>query len=83
MPKGFLDRTRGIGLVIPVWAPQVDILAHRSVGGFLSHCGWSSTLESIANGVPMIAWQLYAEQRMSATLLTEELGVAVRSRKPP
>ena len=50
---------------------------HPSVGGFLSHCGWSSTLESITNGVPMIAWPLYAEQRMNAMLLVEELGVAV------
>ncbi|CAK9155287.1 unnamed protein product [Ilex paraguariensis] len=46
--------------------------------GFLSHCGWNSTLESIASGIPMIAWPLYAEQRLNATMLTEELGVAVR-----
>ncbi|CAK7339526.1 unnamed protein product [Dovyalis caffra] len=78
LPKGFLARTSEVGLVIPMWAPQVEILAHPSVGGFLSHCGWNSTLESITNGVPMIAWPLYAEQKMNATLLTEELGVAVQ-----
>ncbi|KAM5576248.1 anthocyanidin 3-O-glucosyltransferase 5-like [Rosa sericea] len=83
LPKGFLGRTKDIGFVIPLWAPQVDILAHPSVGGFLTHCGWNSTLESITNGVPMIAWPLYAEQRLNATLLTEELGVAVRSKIPP
>ncbi|KAM1047936.1 hypothetical protein ACFX2J_026926 [Malus domestica] len=83
LPNGFLDRTKDIGLVIPFWAPQVDILSHPAVGGFLSHCGWNSTLESITNGVPMITWPLYAEQRMNATLLTEELGVAVRSMIPP
>ncbi|KAL6321192.1 hypothetical protein AAG906_015536 [Vitis piasezkii] len=44
----------------------------------LSHCGWGSTLDSILNGVPMVAWPMYAEQRLNATMLTEELGIAVR-----
>ncbi|VVA09671.1 PREDICTED: anthocyanidin [Prunus dulcis] len=83
LPEGFLTRTRDIGLVVPIWAPQVDILSHPSIGGFFSHCGWNSTLESIINGVPMIVWPLYAEQRMNATLLSDELGVAVRSKVPP
>ncbi|XP_028775661.1 anthocyanidin 3-O-glucosyltransferase 5-like [Neltuma alba] len=49
----------------------------------MSHCGWSSTLESITNGVPMICWPLYAEQRMNATLLAEELRVGVRPKMLP
>lgn len=68
---------------MPLWAPQVDILGHPSVGGFITHCGWNSALESVTNGVQMIAWPLYAEQRLNATSLTEELGVAVRSEVPP
>uniref|UniRef100_A0A2N9EFL6 Glycosyltransferase n=1 Tax=Fagus sylvatica TaxID=28930 RepID=A0A2N9EFL6_FAGSY len=83
LPDGFLTRTQSLGFVVPLWAPQVDVLNHVSVGGFLSHCGWSSTLESITNGVPMIAWPLYAEQKMNATLLTEEIGVAIRSKVLP
>lgn len=78
LPEGFIDRTQKIGLVVPSWAPQIEILNHASVGGFLTHCGWNSTLESITSGVPMIAWALYAEQRMNATMLTEELKVALR-----
>ncbi|KAL6317967.1 hypothetical protein AAG906_031015 [Vitis piasezkii] len=78
LPQGFRERTQEVGLVIPSWAPQVAVLRHPSTGGFLSHCGWNSTLESISHGVPMIAWPLYAEQRMNATMLTEEVGVAVR-----
>ncbi|PPS15415.1 hypothetical protein GOBAR_AA05171 [Gossypium barbadense] len=54
------------------------ILDHGSTGGFLTRCGWNSVLESIANGVPMIAWPLYAEQRMNAVLLTEGINVALR-----
>lgn len=81
LPDGFLTRTRDVGLVVPTWAPQADILSHPSVGGFLSHCGWNSALESIMNGVPMITWPLYAEQRINAVLLTEEIGVAVRPKE--
>ncbi|KAK8511853.1 hypothetical protein V6N13_029432 [Hibiscus sabdariffa] len=80
LPEGFLNRTRGVGLVVSSWAPQVSILSHPSTGGFLSHCGWNSALESIVHGVPMIAWPLYAEQRMNATWLTEDIGVAVKPR---
>lgn len=78
-----LSRTHKLGIVVLMWAPQVDILSHYSVGGFLSHSGWNSTIKSITNGVRMIAWPLYAEQRMNATLLNEEFGVAVRSKVLP
>ncbi|XP_035830836.1 anthocyanidin 3-O-glucosyltransferase 5-like [Helianthus annuus] len=78
LPEGFLTRTQKVGLVVSSWAPQVEILNHTSVAGFLTHCGWNSTLESVTNGVPMIAWPLYAEQKMNAAMLTEELKVAVR-----
>nr|CCO13612.1 anthocyanidin 3-O-glucosyltransferase like protein [Arabis alpina] len=83
LPDGFLDRTSGVGLVVTQWAPQVEILSHGSIGGFLSHCGWSSVLESLTKGVPIVAWPLYAEQWMNATLLTEEIGVAVRTSELP
>ncbi|THG09829.1 anthocyanidin 3-O-glucosyltransferase 5-like [Camellia sinensis] len=83
LPDGFLTRTHKAGVVVPLWGPQLEILSHPSVGGFLSHCGWNSTLESLSNGVPMIAWPLYAEQRLNATMLAEELGVAVKSKVLP
>lgn len=78
LPEGFLDRTKDIGLVVRTWAPQEEILAHGSTGGFVSHCGWNSVLESIVNGVPMIAWPLYSEQTMNARLVSDELKIAAR-----
>ncbi|XVF65017.1 hypothetical protein PTKIN_Ptkin09bG0213000 [Pterospermum kingtungense] len=83
LPEGFMSRTQERGLVVPHWASQLEILSHPSCGAFLTHCGWNSIIECITNGLPMIAWPLYAEQRMNATLITEELGVAVRSRTIP
>ncbi|KAH7842867.1 hypothetical protein Vadar_009945 [Vaccinium darrowii] len=76
LPEGFLERTAKIGKVIG-WAPQVAVLSHKAVGGFVSHCGWNSTLESLWCGVPMATWPMYAEQQMNAFQLVRELGLAV------
>ncbi|EYU42864.1 hypothetical protein ABFS82_13G011900 [Erythranthe guttata] len=75
LPEGFLERTVGIGRVI-AWAPQMAILSHRAVGGFVSHCGWNSVLESVSRGVPIAAWPLAVEQA-NAFQLVEEIGVGV------
>ncbi|KAK1557993.1 hypothetical protein Q3G72_035503 [Acer saccharum] len=79
LPQGFLNRTDGIGLVCG-WVPQVTILAHQAIGGFVSHCGWNSILESLWYGVPIATWPIYAEQQMNAFQLVKELGLAVEIR---
>ncbi|XWS48493.1 hypothetical protein CRYUN_Cryun13aG0082300 [Craigia yunnanensis] len=77
LPKGFLERSKERGHVVKSWAPQVAVLNHDSVGGFVTHCGWNSILESVCAGVPMVAWPLYAEQRFSRVLLVEEMKIAL------
>ncbi|GLJ06410.1 hypothetical protein SUGI_0038460 [Cryptomeria japonica] len=79
LPDGFEERmkTKNQGLVIKKWAPQREILSHPSTGGFLSHCGWNSTLESLSQGVPIIGWPLAGEQFFNSKLLEEEVGVCV------
>lgn len=77
LPEGFLDRTKERGLVLKSWAPQVAVLNHPSVGGFVSHCGWNSVLEAVCAGVPLVAWPLYAEQRINRILLVEEMKLAL------
>lgn len=54
------------------------MLSHASLGGFITHCGWNSVLESVVNGVPLIAWPLYAEQRSNAVLLADDIKIAWR-----
>ncbi|XP_073058199.1 anthocyanidin 3-O-glucosyltransferase 2-like [Primulina eburnea] len=76
LPEGFLQRTSGVGKVIG-WAPQMAVLSHCSVGGFVSHCGWNSTLESVWCGVPLAVWPLFAEQQANAFQFVKEFGMAV------
>ncbi|KAL0318073.1 UNVERIFIED_CONTAM: UDP-glycosyltransferase 88B1 [Sesamum angustifolium] len=77
LPAGFLDRTKDQGLVLKSWAPQVAVLNHESVGGFVTHCGWNSVLEAVFAAVPMVAWPLYAEQKMNRVVLVEDMKVAL------
>ncbi|XP_006843340.2 anthocyanidin 5,3-O-glucosyltransferase [Amborella trichopoda] len=77
LPQGFLQRTADKGLVMKSWASQAAVLSCAAVGGFVSHCGWNSVLESVCAGVPMAAWPIYAEQAMNAFLMVGEMGLAV------
>ncbi|KAJ4808385.1 Glycosyltransferase [Rhynchospora pubera] len=78
LPPEFVERTKEVGMLVPSWAPQVSILGHQSTGGFMTHCGWNSTVESLINGVPMITWPLYAEQHQNAIMLVDGIGTALR-----
>ncbi|KAH7653353.1 UDP-glucuronosyl/UDP-glucosyltransferase protein [Dioscorea alata] len=57
----FRSRVEGRGMIVS-WAPQPQVLAHCSIACFMSHCGWNSTLEGLANGVPFLCWPYFAEQ---------------------
>ncbi|KAH6818760.1 hypothetical protein C2S51_002363 [Perilla frutescens var. frutescens] len=77
LPIGFEERVRERGIVVREWAPQVEILGHPSTGGFVSHCGCNSCLESIINGVPIAAWPLHSDQPANAVLITKVLKIGV------
>ncbi|KAI5677238.1 hypothetical protein M9H77_08188 [Catharanthus roseus] len=76
LPEGFLDRTASIGKIVG-WVPQLAVLSEPAIGGFISHCGWNSILESIWSGVPIATWPLHSEQQLNAFQLVKELGLAV------
>lgn len=81
LPKGFLESVRDRGFVAEGWAPQAEILRHRSTGGFLSHCGWSSLMEAMRFGVPIIAMPMHLDQPMNARLVVEGVGVGMEVKR--
>ncbi|XP_022144803.1 UDP-glycosyltransferase 73C6-like [Momordica charantia] len=72
-----VGRTKGRGLVIRGWAPQMMILSHSAIGCFLTHCGWNSSMEGVSAGVPMITWPLFADQMSNGKLIVEILKIGV------
>ncbi|KAJ4846838.1 hypothetical protein Tsubulata_004636 [Turnera subulata] len=62
---------------ITTWCPQEEVLNHPSVGGFLTHSGWGSTIESLSAGVPMLCWPFFADQQMNCRYSCTEWGVGM------
>ncbi|KAK7838815.1 udp-glycosyltransferase 73d1 [Quercus suber] len=76
--ENFEERTKERGLIIRGWAPQVQILSHSAIRGFLTHCGSNSTLEAVITGVPVITWPMISEQFYNEKLLVQVLRIGVR-----
>ncbi|CAL4934824.1 unnamed protein product [Urochloa decumbens] len=78
LPAGFLERTRGQGLVTMGWVPQISILGHGGVGGFLTHCGPSSLMEGLLFGRPLVMLPFFGDQMPNARLMEgKKVGLQV------
>ena len=80
LPKDFVKETSDRGLVIS-WCPQLEVLAHKSIGCFITHCGWNSTLEALSLGVPMVVMPRWTDQSTNAKFVTDiwKTGIKAQS----
>lgn len=76
VPLQFLAETKERGLLTG-WCPQEQVLQHPSIGGFLTHSGWNSTLDSLCGGVPMICWPFFADQQTNCWFCCNKLGIGM------
>ncbi|KAI4297179.1 hypothetical protein L6164_037078 [Bauhinia variegata] len=72
----FVNEIRGRGLIVG-WCSQEQVLNHHSIGGFLTHSGWNSTIESVCAGVPMVCWPFFAEQQTNCRYACTDWGIGM------
>ncbi|KAL5750669.1 hypothetical protein ACOSP7_025272 [Xanthoceras sorbifolium] len=77
LPKKFVEETSDQGLVVS-WCPQLEVLAHESIGCFVTHCGFNSVLEALSLGVPMVAMPQWVDQPTNAKFVEDVWGTGIR-----
>ncbi|XP_006838761.2 UDP-glycosyltransferase 87A2 [Amborella trichopoda] len=80
--RNLRDMCKDNGLVV-TWCSQSKVLRHPSIGGFLTHCGWNSTMEAVLAGVPMLTFPINFDQPMNSKLVTDDWKVGLRVRSGP
>ncbi|KAL4568541.1 hypothetical protein LXL04_024155 [Taraxacum kok-saghyz] len=69
-PDGYEERIGSRGKIVS-WAPQQKVLAHPSVGCFMSHCGWNSSLEGVTNGLPFLCLPYFTDQFLDEIIICD------------
>ncbi|KAF3640737.1 UDP-glycosyltransferase 86A1 [Capsicum annuum] len=76
LPVGFEESIKDRGLIVP-WCKQIEVISHPATGGFLTHCGWNSTLESIWCGIPLICYPLLTDQFTNRKLVVNDWKIGI------
>ncbi|KAI3798194.1 hypothetical protein L1987_33463 [Smallanthus sonchifolius] len=79
---GNIEVLRKQGMIVG-WCSQVEVLNHQAIGCFLTHCGWNSTIEALAAGVPTVTFPQWSDQATNAKMTEDvwKIGVKVKRRE--
>jgi UDP:flavonoid glycosyltransferase YjiC (YdhE family) len=77
LPGGYMEKVAGRGKIVS-WAPQDDILKHKAVGCYITHCGWNSALESVRHGVRMICYPINSDHFVNCAYMVNMLEIGIR-----
>ncbi|XP_024924519.3 UDP-glycosyltransferase 82A1 [Ziziphus jujuba] len=81
LPKGYLERVvfskKAAGQVVS-WAPQIEVLKHSSVGCFLTHCGWNSTMEAIQFRKRLLCFPIAGDQFVNSIYIVKVWRIGIR-----
>lgn len=81
LPEGFVERTKGRGIVHGGWVQQQLILQHPSVGCFVTHCGAGSISEGMVSECQLVLMPQAVDQFLNARLMSLELKIGVEVEK--
>ncbi|KAL1545826.1 UDP-glycosyltransferase 86A1-like [Salvia divinorum] len=76
LPDRFEKDSKDRGVIVS-WCNQNAVLSNPAIGGFLTHCGWNSILETICCGVPMICYPFFADQPTNRKLVVDDWKVGI------
>ncbi|KAK9158511.1 hypothetical protein Scep_005085 [Stephania cephalantha] len=76
LPEGFSDESRERGMVVQ-WCNQIEVLKHPAIGGFFTHTGWNSILESIWCKIPLLCFPLLTDQFTNRKLVVDDWKVGL------
>ncbi|XP_004489749.1 mogroside I-E synthase-like [Cicer arietinum] len=74
----FFESLSENGLIV-TWCLQLQVLEHESVVCFVTHCGWSSTLEALSLGVAVIAMPIWTDQITNAKFIVDVWKIGVKA----
>ncbi|CAL8100661.1 unnamed protein product [Orchesella dallaii] len=72
--NGELPKDIPSNLFLSQWFPQLDILAHPRIKGFITQSGRPSATEALYNGVPMIAFPILGDQDFNSNRINQMGG---------
>ncbi|XP_058093392.1 anthocyanidin-3-O-glucoside rhamnosyltransferase-like [Magnolia sinica] len=81
LPEGFEERVKDRAVVHTGWVPQQHILAHVSVGCFVSHAGMSSLAEALVSDCPLVLLPQKADQFLNSKLVSGDMKAAVEVKR--